>query len=72
MNIVEYSEKVCNFHLSDWYKAFLYKVYEAVKNNGQLIYIPPRCNNPFSYNILQALAVMIVTQERGLLKEKED
>lgn len=72
MDIVEYAEKVCNFYLSDCHKEFLYKVYEAVKNNGQLIYIPPRCNNRFSYSILQALAVMIVAQERELLKEKED
>lgn len=31
MDIVEYAEKVCNFHLSDWHKEFLYKAYEAVK-----------------------------------------
>lgn len=72
MDIVEYAEKVCNFHLLDWQKEFLYKAYEAVKNNGQLIYIPLRCNNHFNYNILQALVVMIVAQERGLLNEKED
>lgn len=36
MDIVDFAEKICNFPLSDWQKEFLYKSYEAVKNEEEM------------------------------------
>ena len=69
MDIVKYAEKICNFTLSYWQKEFLRNAYDAIKNNKQFAYIPPRGNSKFSYVILQALAVIYVAQERGFIKD---
>lgn len=72
MDIVEFAEKICDFSLTDYQKDFLIEAYEACKNNKQVIYIPPRCNSRFSFEILQSLAILYVGYERGLIKDKED
>lgn len=72
MNIVEYAEKVCNWHLTDFQKDFLNKVYESVKNNQRFIYIPPRGSSRFCLDILQSLVVIVVAYERDLLKNKKE
>ena len=72
MDIIEFTENICNFHLSDWHKEFLLNAYEATKNNEQLFYIPPRDGSRFIFTTLQSIAVMAVAYERGLLKDKED
>lgn len=72
MNIVEYTEKVCNWHLKDFQKDFLNKAYEYVKNNQRFIYIPPRGSSRFCLDMLRSLAVIIVAYERDLLKDKEE
>lgn len=66
--VVEFAENICDFYLSDQHKEFLCEAYDAVKNNKSLIYITPRGNSRFEYNILQALAVMAVAEDRNLLK----
>lgn len=70
MDIVEYVEKVCEFTLSDYQKDFVRKCYDAGKNNKQLLYIPPRVNSKFSFDLLQAIVIIILGQERGLLKKE--
>lgn len=67
VDIVEYIEKVCNFPLLDCQKDFVRKVYDAAKNDKRIYYIPPR-GNRFSFELLQALVITILGQERGLLK----
>ena len=72
MDIVEFSEKICDFSLTDYQKDFLREAYEACKNNKKIIYIPPRGNSRFSFEILQSLAILYAGYERGLIKDKED
>lgn len=71
MDIVEFAEEICNFRLMDFQKDFLSKTYESVKNNQLLYYIPPRGSTCFNLELLQALAVIVVAQERDLIKNKE-
>ena len=71
MNIIEFAENICNFHLSDWQKEYILNAYEAIKNNKQLFYIPPRGNSRFSFTLLQLIAIMAVAYERGLINHKE-
>ena len=70
MDIVEFAEKIVNFPLTDYQKEFLRKVYECIKTNQTLFYFPPRCNSRFSYEILQAIAIIAVASERNQLKCK--
>ena len=58
--------------LTDFQKDFLSKAYESVNNNQRLYYIPPRGSTRFSLEVLQALVVIVVAQERDLIKNKED
>lgn len=71
MDIVEFVEKLCAHPLSPWQKEFIEKFYDAVKNDKQLFYLPPRCNSRFSLKTLEALVVIAVAQERGLIKKEE-
>ena len=57
MNIIEFAENICNFHLSDWQKEYILNAYEAIKNNKQLFYIPPCGNSRFSFTLLQLIAI---------------
>lgn len=70
MDIVEFAEKIVNFPLTDYQKEFLRKVYECIKMNQTLFYFPPRCNSRFSYEILQAIAIIAGASERNQLKYK--
>ena len=71
MDIVEFVEKVCEFSLTDFQKEFVRKVYDAAKNDKRLYYVPPRCNQKFSFELLQAIVIIIVGKERGLVKGEE-
>lgn len=70
MDIVEFVEKVCDFPLLDYQKEFVRKVYYAAKNEKRLCYIPPRGSNKFSFDLLQAIVLIIVGKERGLLNKE--
>lgn len=74
MDIVEFVEKVCAFPLMEYQKEFVRKAYDAVKNNKRLVYIPPlppRGGSRYSLELLQALVIIVVAEERGLIREKE-
>lgn len=68
MDIVEFVEKVCECSLTDFQKEFVRKVYDAAKNDKRLYYVLPRCNQKFSFELLQAIVIIIVGKERGLVK----
>lgn len=68
MDIVELVEKVCEFPLMDFQKELVRNTYDAVKNNKRLYYVPPRGNQKFSFELLQAIVLIIVGKERGLVK----
>ena len=72
MDIVEFAEKIVNFPLRNYQKEFLRKAYECIKTNRTLILSPPRCNSRFSYEILQAIAIIAVSSERNQLKCKAE
>lgn len=71
MDIVEFVEKLYSHPLSSWQKEFVEKFYDAVKNNKQLFYLTPRCNSRYSLKTLEALVVIAVAQEQGLIKKEE-
>jgi hypothetical protein len=68
IDIVEFVEKVCKFSLTDFQKELVRKVYDAAKNDKRLYYVLPRCNQKISFELLQAIVIIIVGKERGLVK----
>lgn len=68
MDIVEFVEKVCEFPLTDVQKEFVRKAYDAAKNDKRMYYIPPRGSQTFYFELLQAIVLIIVEKERGLVK----
>lgn len=70
MDIVEFVEKICEFPLLDFQKEYVRKIYEAIKNNEQIVYIPPRRSSKFSFELLYAIAIIAVGQERGMIKKE--
>ena len=59
----------------EYQKEFIRTYYDAIKNNEQLIYVPPRGTSSFQLRTLQALTVIAFAQERGLVElnlDKED
>lgn len=68
MDIVEFCEKVLDYHLLDYQKEFIRKVYEATKDGKQIVYIPPRGGDRFTLQLLQALVIIDLAKERGYLK----
>lgn len=68
MDIVELVEKVCEFPLTDFQKELVRNTYDAAKNDKRLYYIPPRGNQKFSFELLQAIVIIIVGKERRLAK----
>lgn len=72
MDIVEFIEKVYKFLLMEWQKEFVRKAYEVVKNDEEMIYVPPRGSSSFQLRTLESLAILEVAQERGLVKLNSD
>lgn len=72
MTIVEFVEGYLEHPLSDWDKQLVEKMYESVKYRRQLFYIPipPRGCSKLYYDMLQALVVLAVGMECGLIKKK--
>lgn len=70
MTIVEFVEEYLEHPLSDLDKQFVEKAYESIKYRRQLFYILPRGCNRSYYLILQALVVIAVGMEQGLIKKK--
>lgn len=70
MTIVEFVEGYLEHPLSDLDKQFVEKTYESVKYRRQLSYIPPRGCSKLYYDMLQALVVLAVSMEQGLIKKR--
>lgn len=68
IDIVEFVEKVCKCSLTDFQKEFVRKTYNAAKNDKRLYYVSPRYSPKFSFELLQAIVIIIVGKERGLVK----
>lgn len=70
MTIVEFVGSYLEHPLSDWDRQFVEKAYEAVKYRRRLFYIPPRGCSKLYYDMLQALVVLAVSMEQGLIKKR--
>lgn len=70
MTIVEFVEGYLEHPLSDLDKQFVEKTYESVKYRRQSFYISPRGSNRSYYVILQALVILAVGMEQGLIKKR--
>ena len=70
MTIVAFVEGYLEHPLSDWDRQFVETAYESVKYRRQLFYIPPRGCNRSYYVILQALVILAVGMEQGLIKKR--
>lgn len=72
MDIVEFIERACNLHLLDYQREFIRKVYAAAKNDKRVYFVPPRGNTRVDFELLQALTLVAVAQERGLVSLTTD
>lgn len=70
MTIVEFVEGYLEHPLSDWDRQFVETAYESVKYKQQLIYVHPRGSSKLYYDMLQALVVLAVSMEQGLIKKR--
>lgn len=70
MTIVEFVEGYLEHPLSDWDRQFVEKAYEAVKYRQRLIYVHPRGCSKLYYDMLQALVILAVGMEQGLIKKR--
>lgn len=70
MDIVEFVEKVCELQLTDLQKEFVRKIYEVTKNGETILYVPPRGCQKFNFELLRAVVIITIAQERGLLKSE--
>lgn len=70
VDVAEYIEKVYGITLLDFQKEFVRKAYEAVKNDGQIVCIPPSRDSRFNFELLHAMVTIMVERERGLLKRR--
>lgn len=69
MDILNVFEKVCNFQLTDYQKEFVREAYDAAKNNKPIYWIAPGRMSNSSYLLLRAVAIVIASQEKGLLNK---
>ena len=68
MDIVDHVEKVWGFPLLEYQKDFVRKVYDAGKNDKHLYYIPQRGTPSFRLELLQAIVLVIIGEEEGLVR----
>lgn len=77
MDIIDFVQNICGWQLSGIQIKFTRAAYDALKNDKALVYIPSRGSSRFEYSTLQALCILFVAYERGMLnknitKEKAD
>lgn len=68
MDIVDHVEKVLGSPLLEWQKDFVRKVYDVRKNGKRFCYIPPRGTPTFHLELLQAIVLITIGKEEGLVK----
>ena len=67
-DIVECVEKFYKYPLSDYQKDFIYKVYDSEIKDKRLCYVPPRGNQRLNLELLQAIVLVVLGKEKGLIK----
>lgn len=70
MTASEFAEDVLNIELLPYQKDFFNKAYEAAQKHQQIIYYPPRGSNRYHLAYLQALALIMVGQDEGVIKKE--
>lgn len=71
MDILDFVQGICNWSLSGNQVKFIRAVYDALKNDKALVYIPSHGSSRFEYSTLQALCILFVAYERGMIKKKD-
>lgn len=69
MDIIDFVQNVCGWQLSEFQIKFARAAYDAIVNDKTLIYTPPRGGFGSQYRTLQALAILFVAYERGIIKK---
>lgn len=69
MDIIDFVQNVCGWQLSEFQIKFTRAAYDALKNDKALVYIPSRGSSRFWYSTLQALCILFVAYERGMIKK---
>lgn len=69
MDILDFVQGICSWSLSGYQVKFIRAVYDALKNDKALVYIPSRGSSRFEYSTLQALCILFVAYERGMIKK---
>lgn len=67
MDIIDFVQNICGCQLSEWQIKFTRAAYDAIANDKTLIYKPPRGRSRFEYSTLQALCILFVAYERGVI-----
>lgn len=68
MDIAKIIEPFCNFTLTYWQKEYAQKLYEAEMDGNHLVYcIPPRGTSRHTTEVVHALVMLIVAEEKGLV-----
>lgn len=68
MDIAKIIEPFCNFTLTYWQKEYAQKLFDAEMEGNHLVYcIPPRGTSRHTTEVVHALAMLIVAEEKGLV-----
>lgn len=68
MDIAKIIEPFCNFTLTYWQKEYAQKLFDAEMEGNHLVYcIPPRGTYRDTTEVIHALVMLIVAEEKGLV-----
>lgn len=68
MDIAKIIEPFCNFSLTYWQKEYAQKLFDAEMEGNHLVYyIPPRGTSRHTTEVVHALVMLIVAEEKGLV-----
>ena len=68
MDIAKIIEPFCNFTLTYWQKEYAQKLFDAEMEGNHLVYcIPPRGTSRHTTEVVHALVMLIVAEEKGLV-----
>lgn len=70
MTAAEFVEQVLDIELSPYLKDFANKYYEAASEGKILLYYPPRGCSKNTMQYIEALVIVMVGQDKGIIKKE--
>lgn len=68
MDIAKIIEPFCNFQLTDWQREYVQKLYEAEMEGKPVVHcMPPHGTSRHTTEVVHALVMLIVAEEKGLV-----